>query len=211
VVRKVASEFGIESDLAAGPALALGASESTLIEMTGAYAGILNGGSSVTPYGLVELKLLGEKEPLMGSGGGIGERVIQERSARELTYMMTQVLEKGTGGRARLPGREAAGKTGTTQAARDAWFLGFTADYVAGVWMGYDDNTPLKGVTGGGLPAEIWQETMLRVHEGLPAKPLPMQRPAPRPEPMQPLPQRRVPQSGGNPIENILRGLFGMN
>jgi len=211
VVRKVASEFGIESDLAAGPALALGASESTLIEMTGAYAGILNGGSSVTPYGLVELKLLGEKEPLMGSGGGIGERVIQERSARELTYMMTQVLEKGTGGRARLPGREAAGKTGTTQAARDAWFLGFTADYVAGVWMGYDDNTPLKGVTGGGLPAEIWQETMLRVHEGLPAKPLPMQRPAPRPEPVQPLPQRRVPQSGGNPIENILRGLFGMN
>lgn len=211
VVRRVASEFGIDSDLADGPALALGASESTLIEMTGAYAGILNGGSSVTPYGLVELKLLGEDEPLMGSGGGIGERVIQERAARELTYMMTQVLENGTGGRARLPGREAAGKTGTTQAARDAWFLGFTADYVAGVWMGYDDNTPLKGVTGGGLPAEIWHETMLRVHEGLPAKPLPMQRPAPRREPVQPLPQQRVPQAAGNAIENILRGLFGMN
>lgn len=213
LVRKVASDFGIDSDLAAGPALALGASESTLLEMTGAYAGILNGGSSVTPYGLVELKLLGESEPLMGTGGGIGERVIQESAAQELIYMMTKVIEGGTGSRARLPGREAAGKTGTTQAARDAWFLGFTADYVAGVWMGYDDNTPLKGVTGGGLPAEIWQETMVRVHEGIDPKPLPMLRPQPRPAPT-PAPQnqqRRAPIASGNPIENILRSIFGGN
>ena len=213
LVRKVASDFGIDSDLAAGPALALGASESTLLEMTGAYAGILNGGSSVTPYGLVELKLLGESEPLMGTGGGIGERVIQESAAQELIYMMTKVIEGGTGSRARLPGREAAGKTGTTQAARDAWFLGFTADYVAGVWMGYDDNTPLKGVTGGGLPAEIWQETMVRVHEGIDPKPLPMLRPQPRPAPT-PAPQnqqRRAPLASGNPIENILRSIFGGN
>ena len=213
LVRKVASDFGIDSDLAAGPALALGASESTLLEMTGAYAGILNGGSSVTPYGLVELKLLGESEPLMGTGGGIGERVIQESAAQELIYMMTKVIEGGTGSRARLPGREAAGKTGTTQAARDAWFLGFTADYVAGVWMGYDDNTPLKGVTGGGLPAEIWQETMVRVHEGIDPKPLPMLRPQPRPVPT-PAPQnqqRRAPIASGNPIENILRSIFGGN
>jgi 1A family penicillin-binding protein len=213
LVRKVASDFGIDSDLAAGPALALGASESTLLEMTGAYAGILNGGSSVTPYGLVELKLLGETEPLMGTGGGIGERVIQESAAQELIYMMTKVIEGGTGSRARLPGREAAGKTGTTQAARDAWFLGFTADYVAGVWMGYDDNTPLKGVTGGGLPAEIWQETMVRVHEGIDPKPLPMLRPQPRPAPT-PAPQnqqRSAPVASGNPIENILRSIFGGN
>ncbi|MGK8233099.1 transglycosylase domain-containing protein [Roseovarius sp. MS2] len=215
LVRKVASDFGIDSDLAAGPALALGASESTLLEMTGAYAGILNGGSSVTPYGLVELKLLGENEPLMGTGGGIGERVIQESAAQELIYMMTKVIEGGTGGRARLPGREAAGKTGTTQAARDAWFLGFTADYVAGVWMGYDDNTPLSGVTGGGLPAEIWQETMTRVHEGIDPKPLPMLRPQPRPAPAPaPAPQdqqRRAPVASDNPIENILRSIFGGN
>ena len=185
LVRKVASDFGIESDLAAGPALALGASESTLLEMTGAFAGILNGGSSVTPYGLVELKLLGQNDAVMGAGGGIGERVIREDAARELTWMMSRVVEAGTGARAKLPGREAAGKTGTTQAARDAWFLGFTADYVAGVWMGYDDNTPLTGVTGGGLPAEIWHEVMARVHEGMPATPLPMTEPqrAPDPEP----------------------------
>src|SRR6056297_136944 len=212
LVRKVASDFGIESDLAAGPALALGASESTLLEMTGAYAGILNGGSSVTPYGLTELKLLGEDEPLMDAAGGIGERVIQEKAARELIYMMSRVVDGGTGSRAKLPDREAAGKTGTTQAARDAWFLGFTADYVAGVWMGYDDNTPLTGVTGGGLPAEIWHETMLRVHDGLEPRPLPMLRPAPKPAPRndQPGTAPRQPRNQGNPIENILRGILGM-
>ncbi|PZQ97883.1 MAG: glycosyl transferase [Cereibacter sphaeroides] len=180
LVRQVASNFGIKSDLAAGPALALGASEATLIDMTGAYAGILNGGSAVKPYGLIDLRLQGEDEPLMGQEGGMGERVISENAALELTYMLTQVVEKGTGRRAALPDRQVAGKTGTTQAARDAWFVGFSADYVAGVWMGYDDNTPLTGVTGAGLPAEIWNEVMVRVHEGLPATPLKMIIPEPR-------------------------------
>lgn len=213
LVRRVASDFGIDNALADGPALALGASESTLLEMTGAYAGILNGGSSVTPYGLVELRLRGDSEPMMGTGGGIGERVINEDAAKQLTWMMHQVVQTGTGTRARLPDREVAGKTGTTQATRDAWFLGFTADYVTGVWMGYDDNTPLTGVTGGGLPAEIWHETMLRVNEGIAARPLPMQRPKARVEPRQdPQPQRQPqPRDGGNAIENILRGLLGGN
>lgn len=173
-VREIATQFGLKSDLAAGPALALGASESTLIDMTGAYAGILNGGSAVKPYGLRDLRLQGESEPMIGQDGGMGERVISQEAAELLTYMMTQVIETGTGGRAALPDRQVAGKTGTTQAARDAWFVGFTADYVAGVWMGYDDNTPMSGVTGGGLPAEIWHEVMLRVNEGVPPKPLPM-------------------------------------
>lgn len=174
-VRKVAQEFGISTDLAQGPALALGASEATLLQMTGAYAGILNGGSSVQPYGLTELRLQGESVPLMEVSSGMGERVITPESARQLIYMMSRVIADGSGTRAALPdGRPAAGKTGTTQAARDAWFIGFTADYVAGVWMGYDDNTPLSGVTGGGLPADIWRETMVRVHEGLPIRPLPM-------------------------------------
>lgn len=182
-VRNVATGFGIESGLASGPALALGASESTLLEMTGAYAGILNGGSAVTPYGLRELRLKGDDEPLMTAVGGIGERVITAEAAQLLTYMMTQVVEAGTGGRARLDGRPSAGKTGTTQGARDAWYIGYTADYVAGVWMGYDDNAPLTGVTGGGLPAEIWREVMLRVHDGLPVTPLPMIVPEPRTPP----------------------------
>ncbi|PYE83713.1 transglycosylase domain-containing protein [Pseudoroseicyclus aestuarii] len=176
-VRTVASQFGIQSDLAAGPALALGASASTLLEMTGAYAGILNGGSSVTPYGLVDLRLQGEEQPLMGTGGGMGERVIREEAAEELIWMMSRVVAEGTGTRARIDGWEVAGKTGTTNGARDAWFVGFAGNYVAGVWMGYDDNTPLTGVTGGGLPADIWHETMVRVLEGQQVTPLPMRTP----------------------------------
>ncbi|WP_028913987.1 transglycosylase domain-containing protein [Pseudorhodobacter ferrugineus] len=187
VVRKVAEDFGIRSDLAAGPALALGASESSLLEMTGAYAGILNGGSSVRPYGLIDLRLKGDNTPLLGQDGGIGERVISQQAAEYLTYMMYMVVQEGTGARAKLGQRQAAGKTGTTSAARDAWFIGFTADYVAGVWMGYDDNTPLSGVTGGGLPAEIWNEVMVRVHEGMPERPLPML-----------IPEQRLPPTAKN-------------
>ncbi|MCA3511217.1 MAG: PBP1A family penicillin-binding protein [Rhodobacter sp.] len=221
LVRRVASDFGIKSDLAAGPALALGVSESTLIDMTGAYAGILNGGSAVKPYGLVDLRLQGDDTPLMGQAGGMGERVISDQAAQELTYMLTQVVEKGTGRRAALSDRQVAGKTGTTQAARDAWFIGYSADYVAGVWMGYDDNTPLTGVTGGGLPAEIWREVMVRVHEGLPPAPLPMIVPAPRlppqaaapPQaqtPAQPPQTAPVAARAENRNEGLLRNVLGV-
>ncbi len=204
-VRRVAEGFGIKSDLAQGPALALGASETTLLEMTGAYAGILNGGSSVVPYGLVELRMQDDADPLMTATGGIRERVIGEDAARELTWMMYNVATRGSGRRANLDDREVAGKTGTSSSAKDAWFIGFSADYVAGVWMGYDDNTPLTGVTGSGLPAEIWHETMTRVHEGIAPKPLPMLRDG--------APARNGRTSGGgdtrNGINQLLRDLLG--
>ena len=200
LVKKVATDFGVAQNLADGPALALGASESTLIDMTGAYAGILNGGSSVTPYGLVALKLKGEADPLFGQGGGIGERVISETAAHALIYMMMQVVEHGTGTRARLDGREVAGKTGTTNSAVDAWFVGFTADYVVGVWMGHDKPTPMTGVTGGGLPAEIWHEVMVRINEGVAPKPLPKEVP---PSKFSPAPSDYVPPSGAIAPEDV--------
>ncbi|MBV1895561.1 MAG: transglycosylase domain-containing protein [Rhodobacteraceae bacterium] len=205
LVRQVAADFGIEGDLADGPALALGASESTLIDMTGAYAGILNGGSSVVPYGLVELKLLGDTEPLISVESGIGERVIQVPAAEQLIWMMEKVVAEGSGRRAAIPNWQVAGKTGTTQAARDAWFVGFTAEYVAGVWMGYDDNTPLTGVTGGGLPAEIWHETMVRVHEGLEPVALPMRAPIPSTQ----APKRARQERQNKSILDALKGIFG--
>lgn len=211
-VIKVATDFGIGTDLVDSPALALGASETTLLEMTAAYAGILNGGSSVTPYGMTELRLMDDSEALMGQDGGIGERVISQNAARQLVYMMNQVIEDGSGKRARLEGRPAAGKTGTTQAARDAWFVGFTGDYVAGVWMGYDDNTPLTGVTGGGLPAEIWHETMIRVHEGLPVTPLPMITPdtSPAPDRVAGGTQTTQPRTPANVAEKVLNDVLGL-
>jgi len=216
LVMQVARDFGIYRELQDTPALALGASEATLLEMTGAYAGILNGGSSVTPYGLIELKLKGEAEPVMGSGGGIGERVVQPHAARQLTWMMERVVSQGTAARAQLPGWQVAGKTGTSQEARDAWFVGFTADYVAGVWMGYDDNTPLTGVTGGGLPAEIWHEVMKRVHANDGPKPLPMQAPDPiAPPPVQDRPTAQELAPGTTRevrqtvLEQVLREILG--
>ncbi len=211
-VRAVAEGFGLGRDLALGPALALGASEATLLEMTAAYAGILNGGSSVAPYGLTELRLQGDAAPLMNQSGGIGERVISREAAEQLTYMMYQVVENGTGARAKLPNHQVAGKTGTTQAARDAWFVGFSADYVAGIWMGYDDNTPLTGVTGGGLPAEIWHEAMLRIHEGLQPLPLPMTLPPPKevqPQPQAQPQQQPRQQQPQNAAERVLLEVLG--
>ncbi len=230
-VRAVAADFGTRAPAAAGPALALGASEATLLEITGAYAGILNGGVRATPHGIREVRLRADGTRILGGDRGESVRVINERAAGYLAWMMTQVIETGTGTRARLGDRPAAGKTGTTSAARDAWFVGFTADYVAGVWMGYDDNTPLTGVTGGGLPAEIWRETMARVHEGLPLRGLPLIVPQPfesqvvAAEGVQPTPQGHVgtpptpptpptaPQDLDSTVrsvfDSVMRGLFG--
>ncbi len=171
-VRRVARDFGVSDDLAKGPSLGLGVSDATLLNMTAAYAGIRNGGTAVRPYGLEELRIKGDDQALIGQSGGMGQRVISQKAAGELIGMMQQVIEHGTGTRARLKGRPAAGKTGTTSSYRDAWFIGFTGQYVTGVWMGYDDNKPLKGVTGGGLPAEIWQAVMTEIHDGLPVEPL---------------------------------------
>ncbi len=213
-VRALAMDFGVTTELANGPALALGVSETTLLQLTGAYAGILNGGRRSLPYGMLELKLKGDNSVIMGADRQAPVRVMDERAAGHLVYMMRRAVEDGTGTRSILPGRPSAGKTGTTQAARDAWFIGFTGDYVAGVWMGYDDNTPLKGVTGGGLPADIWRETMLRVHEGLPVSPLPEI----VPEQPRVLAQNTPQSPSGNDddvarniLQSVLRGIFGNN
>ena len=84
-------------------------------------------------------------------------KIINAETAKNLIFMMSEVTKNGTGKRAKFPDWEVAGKTGTSQSARDAWFIGFSEYYIAGVWIGYDDNTPLRGVTGGGLPADIWR------------------------------------------------------
>ncbi|WP_185803474.1 transglycosylase domain-containing protein [Pontivivens nitratireducens] len=229
-VIQTAHEMGLDSDLTNSPALALGASETTLLDLTGAYATFLNRGRRAEPYGLTQVRLRHDGDVLLSAAPELGHRAISERTAGYVTWMMSQVIEApyGTGNRAALGDRSVAGKSGTTDAARDAWFIGFSGDYVVGVWMGYDDNTPLTGVTGGGLPAEIWKRTMQNVHEGLPPSTLPVVVPF---VPQAPPPTasvgnqgggnqdggqiertiRQVDQNLGDVVEGLLRGLLGGN
>ena len=154
-VRAIAKDFGIRSSIGKGLAVALGSSEVNLLELTSAYAGFLSNGKKVNPIGWFDLKIRGEKSVLMTANRSEGVQVIDQNASAALLYMLKSVVENGTGVRAKIPGWDLGGKTGTSQFMKDAWFIGFNTEYVCGVWMGYDDNTPLEGVTGGGLPAEL--------------------------------------------------------
>jgi penicillin-binding protein 1A len=172
-IRKVieaAKRVGITSPLQPNASLALGTAEVTPLELTAAYAAFANGGYHVTPYMVTQVDIAGktiyQRHPPQP------QRVIAQSVDRDLTAMMYGVVVNGTGGYASLHGREAAGKTGTTQDSHDAWFVGFTTDYVGAAWVGNDDSSPTRGVTGGTLPAYIWRDTMLAAEQGLPLKPL---------------------------------------
>jgi membrane peptidoglycan carboxypeptidase len=176
-VIKTAERLGLHNKLKNTPSVALGTSEHTLLELTGAYAGILNKGKNIRPYGITELKLKDSDQPLMTKNFEIGNKILSKTTTQQLIYMMHRTIHDGTGARAKIAGIETAGKTGTTQGQRDAWFVGFTSNYIVGVWMGNDKNQSLKGVHGGGLPAEIWKEIIIQISKNLPSKPLPMIRP----------------------------------
>ncbi len=211
-VRRTARRFGIASELTTGPSIALGASEVSLLEITGAYTGFLNWGFPVKPYGIEELRVADGGQQIFERDSGPGQRVVSGDTAQQLIYMLHRVITDGTGQRARLDDWQAAGKTGTSQKARDAWFVGFTAKYVAGVWMGYDDNTPLTAVTGGGLPAEIWKRVMDGVHEGLAPAPLPIPGFAAPPASSVPSTPIRPQSEKGEPegILDSLKKIFGL-
>ncbi len=172
-VRKVveaAKRVGITSPLEANASLALGTSEVTPLELTSAYAAFANGGYRTYPYMVTEVDIGGKTVYLRHAP--TPERVIASSVNRDLTAMLYGVVAGGTGGYASLHGREAAGKTGTTQDSHDAWFVGFTTDYVGTAWVGNDDSSPTRGITGGTVPAYIWRDTMLVAEQGKPYKPL---------------------------------------
>ncbi|MEW5726771.1 MAG: PBP1A family penicillin-binding protein, partial [Pseudomonadota bacterium] len=155
-----AHRLGISSALGNDASLALGTSEVTLLELTTAYAPFANGGDGVAAFGIDRVTDPDGRVIWSRQGGGFGP-VIGPDTLAGMHEMMRAVVEEGTGKAARLD-RPAAGKTGTTQDYRDAWFMGFTADYVAGVWLGNDDQrNEMKKVTGGGLPAQLWKTVML--------------------------------------------------
>jgi penicillin-binding protein 1A len=166
-----ARRCGITSPLQPNASLALGTSEVTPIELTTAYAAFASGGYRVYPYFVTEVDD-SAGHVLYRRGNAEPQRVIASHVDRDLTAMMAGVIISGTGRAAAIAGHEAAGKTGTTQDYHDAWFVGFTADYVAGVWVGNDDSSPMKSVTGGSLPAAIWHDVMTNAEKHMPATPL---------------------------------------
>jgi penicillin-binding protein 1A len=167
----VARRFGVGDDLQATPSVALGVGEVSPLELTAAYAAIANGGIGVWPYGIREIRDAEGNLLYARSGQGPG-RAVSPEAAAVVTDMLVDAVENGTGRAARL-GRPVAGKTGTSQNFRDAWFVGFSADLICGVWLGNDNGAPMKGVTGGSLPARLWRDFMADAHAGLPPRSLP--------------------------------------
>ncbi|MDE1149172.1 MAG: PBP1A family penicillin-binding protein [Azospirillaceae bacterium] len=167
----VARRLGITAPLRRDLSLALGTSEVTPLELTGAYTAIANGGRAVFPYGITEIRDADENLLYQRKGTGAGYAIAAGDDAN-LVRMMMGVVQIGTGRSAQLPDRPIAGKTGTTQDYRDAWFMGFTADYVTGVWLGNDDGDEMKRITGGTLPAKLWKAIMTDLEQGLPSRDL---------------------------------------
>jgi penicillin-binding protein 1A len=171
-VIKLAHRLGIESDLQPNASIALGTSEVSLMELTGAYAAFMNGGYKATPHVIRRVTTADGSKVLYENTYDSPPRVLSETIAANMNAMMMGVIDQGTGRSAKLPGWQAAGKTGTTQNSRDALFVGFTSNLTTGVWFGNDDGKPMKKVTGGGLPAKAWQEFMIAAHRGLSPAPL---------------------------------------
>jgi len=171
-VVEAAKRCGITSKLEPNASLALGTSEVTPLELTGAYAAFASGGLRVHPYMVRQVDGPDGRPIFVRKPPSESERVIASHVDRDLVAMLYGVVTSGTGISAALWDHEAAGKTGTTQDYHDAWFVGFTADYVTGVWVGNDDSSPMRGVTGASLPAEIWKGVMQAAEKGLPARPL---------------------------------------
>lgn len=174
----MARRLGVSGVTQAVPSITLGAAETRLIDLTSAYLVFANDGERHPPHLIREIRntrgaLIWERS------GDRPEQVIDADDARTMSTMLQAVVREGTGRAALLPGgHPVAGKTGTSQSSRDAWFVGYTAHYATGVWVGNDDDTPMQGVTGGGLPARIWQAYMAEAHENLPVENLAA--PAPR-------------------------------
>src|ERR1043165_7111308 len=171
-VVRTAQRLGIASKPEPNASIALGTSEVSVMEVCTAYVPFANGGIAVAPHVIEKVRTAGGKLLYRAHNPGLG-RVIDERTAAMMNQMMRETLVSGTARKASLPGYPAAGKTGTSQDFRDAWFVGYTGHLIAGVWLGNDDNSATKKTTGGGLPAEIWSRFMTAAHQGLPNADLP--------------------------------------
>jgi penicillin-binding protein 1A len=173
-VAATAHRLGITSQIQTDPSMALGAVEVTPLEMAEAYDAFANGGFRAHAYGIERIRTAGGQVLYdHGVEQAQPQSVIPQPALSEMTEMLRQVVASGTGARAKIGGFDLAGKTGTTSDYRDAWFVGFTGGFVTAVWVGRDDDTPMKRVTGGGAPAEIWRAFMAPVLPHIQAQTIP--------------------------------------
>ncbi|HEX3496349.1 MAG TPA: PBP1A family penicillin-binding protein [Methylocella sp.] len=176
---ETARMMGLTTPLPDTVSLPIGADDVTVIDMASAYSTFANGGLRAPPYSAVEITNSRGEVIYQHDRDAPPPRQIIDRSTIEtMVSMMMQVVLAGTGRRAQLDNIETAGKTGTTNGYKDAWFIGYTGNYVAAIWFGNDDDTPMDNMTGGTLPAQTWHEVMEYAHQGIELKPLPG-RPAP--------------------------------
>jgi penicillin-binding protein 1A len=171
-VTALAHEFGVRSELHNYPSITLGSDEVTLMEMTTGFGVLAKGGLQMSPYVIEEIRnsrgdLLYQRPPVRAP------RIYPENLVGDMNSMLSRVVVAGTGGAAQFGGWDIAGKTGTSQEWRDAWFLGYTTRYVGGVWVGNDDDKPMARITGGEMSARIWADMMKVAHEGLTPEALP--------------------------------------
>jgi penicillin-binding protein 1A len=213
-VVRTAHRLGISSKLDANASIALGTSEVSVIELVGAYAPFANGGLGVSPHVVNKIRTNEGKALYVRQPEQLGQ-VIEPRHVAMMNTMMQETLLSGTARKAEIPGWTAAGKTGTSQDFRDAWFIGYTSNLVTGIWLGNDDNSPTRKATGGGLPVEVWTRFMRAAHQGVPVASLPKSQAgdggflsnlfqpvsqvgaAPQPSGQAPVPIAPIPSGGG--------------
>ena len=162
-VIKMAKSMGINSPILNSPSLALGTSEVNLLELTAAYDVLANNGNGIFVHGIRSIENTDGKNLFTRKIQGPGRILKPKTVVRTMTRMMEETIKSGTGKRAKI-NRPAAGKTGTSQSLRDAWFVGFTSSIVVGVWFGNDDDSPMEKITGGTAPAALWSEFMKKAH-----------------------------------------------
>ncbi|WP_346297063.1 PBP1A family penicillin-binding protein [Rhodopseudomonas sp. P1] len=170
---EVARRFGLTAPLLDTPSLPIGSTEVTVVEHAVAYVTFPNKGMAVKPHAVLEIRTgAGDLVWRWDRDGPQPRRAIPANIAADMAGMMSHVVTEGTARRARLDGIPAAGKTGTTNAYRDAWFVGYTGNFACAVWYGNDDYSPTNRMTGGSLPAQTWHDIMVAAHQGVEVKEL---------------------------------------
>ncbi|MGY0575009.1 transglycosylase domain-containing protein [Bradyrhizobium sp. RDM12] len=171
---EVARRFGLKAPLPDTPSLPIGSDEVTVLEHAVAYATFPNRGKAVTPHAVLEVRTgAGDLVWRWDRDGPKPKQAIPPNIAADMAGMMSHVVSEGTARRAALDGIPTAGKTGTTNAYRDAWFVGYTGNFTCAVWYGNDDYSPTNRMTGGSLPAQTWHDIMVAAHQGVEVREIP--------------------------------------